>query len=48
MHSHDDLLDADAAAANRRELKRTIVISTVALVLVLVASSLILLGGIPA
>jgi len=46
VHNSDDLLDADAVEANRREVKRTIVITAVALAFVLVASVFVVIGGI--
>lgn len=48
MHNSDEILDADAAAAHRRDVKRTVVITTVSLALVLVTSTLVVIGGVPA
>ena len=45
MPQHDDLLDADAAAANRRDVRRAAVITIASLALVLVASLLVVVGG---
>jgi hypothetical protein len=48
VHNSDDILDADAAAANRRDVRRTVVITAISLALVLVTSTLVVLGGSPA
>jgi len=45
VHNPHDLLDADAAAANRREVRRTIIITAISISLVLVASTLMVMGG---
>jgi len=45
---NDEMLDADAAADHRRDVKRSAVITAISLALVLVASTLIVVGGIPA
>ena len=41
MVDHDELLDADAAAADRRDQRRTVVITSISLALVVLASLLI-------
>jgi hypothetical protein len=41
---HDDRLDADAAAANRRDVQRAVVITIASLALVILASLLVVMG----
>ena len=41
MVDHDELLDADAAAADRRDLRRIVGITTISLALVVLASLLL-------
>jgi hypothetical protein len=43
---HDELLDADATAANRRDVVRAVVITVVGLATVVVASLLVAVTGI--
>jgi hypothetical protein len=43
---HDEMLDADAALANRRDSKRAAVIAVVGLATVMVASLLVVVSGI--
>jgi len=41
----DDLLDADAAAANRRDTRLAVIISAVAVVTILMSGLLVVAGG---
>jgi predicted secreted protein len=43
---HDELLDADAAAADRRDLRRIVIITTISLALVVLASLLLVASAI--
>ena len=44
----DDIFDEDSAAANRADIRRATIITIIALVAVILASMLIVVGGFPA
>ena len=46
MPEHDDTFDADAAAANRRDVVRAVIITVVGLAAVVIASLLVVATGI--
>ncbi len=48
MVDHDELLDAAAAEANRRDIRRAVAMTVVSGVLVVLASLLVIAGGIGA